>query len=1248
MISNNLVRKALYAFMFLGMLFSTLGTADPHQAWTKALSAPRGQTQTTGKFRDLGLISQTDGWVLIGSHLYWTVNRGVSWSEMTPSLPSDATIYAVRFLNTETGWMLWADSGADGSLVLQMERTSDHGNSWNNTVVQTLVPNDPDIDVESASLDWLDENTGWVSVKQKTGSNFSLGTLFRTGDGGQTWVRSPLPIGEPVYFVNSQVGWMAGGPAGDQLFKTQDGGGTWEEQSLPGGIAGSQSYSIYPPVFDSPKNGLLTVVTLNGDDFQAGFYSTTDGGQNWILGSSLPLGSRVSRLPLSLLDARNLSATIPDSNRIIHLVNGEVKTVINQDKMSAAIVDLKMLSSNTGWAKWNTGDCTTQATTDGSKNISCTSTTKLIATQDGGLTWDTVALPVIGNKTPTLTQSYASAFSSLTQEQSISAGNTLSFLGQGFDQCEITNLDNLQNWWNNSPYKTLNLYIGGSLRGCTNHALNASYVNQMRQQGWAFSPTWVGPQAPCTSFSDRIDSNVTVAYNEGVNQADLAVTQLVALALSNSVVYYDMEGYGTDQACRNAVNAFVNGWVHELHTLGYVAGIYASTMCNTGLSDYINISYPPDVIWPARWYHNPGEGSYDPSASVWDLGSCVPTTAWNNHQRIRQYGGDNNETWGSVTLNIDENVMDGVVAVPFFGVPSANFSASPLSGTVPLTVVFNINNTAFITTCSWNYGDGQTGSSCASSHSHVYTTAGTYTVSLTVSGPGGSGSLTRSNYIIVTQPAGLPDLIPYPRSGESTPVVLSSLTGTTTNGNLYAGQPVYIDWGIKNNSTMNITTNFTVDLFINDQRFIDYVFTGLGAGATAGFDDWSVTWNTAGCYPVKLVVDNTDNVVESNENNNNYSSQFCWEAAMPVGPTTVAPAGMITATKPTFQWLPVTNAYYYMLYVYSIGANSNVYSIANIPYYQVCTATLCSYPSSIVLSAGDYQFKVGMINIYNDSAYSPWMTFTVGGAPATPSNLLPTGTVTVTKPTFTWNKSAGASWYDLFVYPAGLSIPITSATSLPASSICNTSTCTWTPSTDLPSGYYLFNVRAGNLVSASAFSPWGTFTVAVDNTTQIISGNAGVAGATLSYSDGTLQTATADSNGDYLFTVSYNWSGEVTPSKVSYKFTPENISYTDVTSNLLNQNYTAEFGTCTISGNAGGTDVTLSYLDGGSQTATADANGDYSFTVPYNWSGTVTPDKDGYLFVPDHLSYNDLTSDHSGQNYAAYILRYIFLPLVIR
>ena len=55
-------------------------------------------------------------------------------------------------------------------------------------------------------------------------------------------------------------------------------------------------------------------------------------------------------------------------------------------------------------------------------------------------------------------------------------------------------------------------------------------------------------------------------------------------------------------------------------------------------------------------------------------------------------------------------------------------------------------------------------------------------------------------------------------------------------------------------------------------------------------------------------------------------------------------------------------------------------------------------------------------------------------------------------------------------------------------------------------------------------------------------------------------SSTTDSNGYYSNTVWYDWSGVVTPSKLSYTFNPPSMSYSTVTSDIPDQNYTGVMG----------------------------------------------------------------------------------------
>ncbi|MFC1604678.1 hypothetical protein ACFL5F_06585 [Planctomycetota bacterium] len=77
--------------------------------------------------------------------------------------------------------------------------------------------------------------------------------------------------------------------------------------------------------------------------------------------------------------------------------------------------------------------------------------------------------------------------------------------------------------------------------------------------------------------------------------------------------------------------------------------------------------------------------------------------------------------------------------------------------------------------------------------------------------------------------------------------------------------------------------------------------------------------------------------------------------------------------------------------------------------------------------------------------------------------------------------------------------------------------------------------------------------------------------------------------------------------------------------------------TLTISGKAGMAGVNMIGLPGHTVT---DKNGYYSATVNYDWSGTVTPTKEGYSFEPASRIYAKLTSDQTDNNYSLKIINY--------
>jgi PKD repeat protein len=84
-----------------------------------------------------------------------------------------------------------------------------------------------------------------------------------------------------------------------------------------------------------------------------------------------------------------------------------------------------------------------------------------------------------------------------------------------------------------------------------------------------------------------------------------------------------------------------------------------------------------------------------------------------------------------------------------YGAPEAAFTVSRTSGCEPLTVTFTDQSSGDaarpVTEWNWDFGDSTT--STDQNPSHTFTQQGRYTVSLTVSGPTGSDTETKTNYI---------------------------------------------------------------------------------------------------------------------------------------------------------------------------------------------------------------------------------------------------------------------------------------------------------------------------------------------------------------------------------------------------------------------------------------------------------------------------------------------------------------------
>lgn len=300
---------------------------------------------------------------------------------------------------------------------------------------------------------------------------------------------------------------------------------------------------------------------------------------------------------------------------------------------------------------------------------------------DGGQSWQNIPLP------ESLSTSLQSDFTLPSVRTDDSTVNTVvTWSGHGFDKCEAPKVTEARSWKNSSPFGAVNLYVGGNSRACANDIITASYVAELYAQGWRFIPTWVGPQAPCTSFRNRFSELPATAYQQGVENAAAAVSRMIELGFTDAqgrgaVVYYDMEYFPYSASCSEAVRAFVRGWNTQLKQSGFTSGLYATTS-NLSSNTIYNLDPATDAVWMAEWYKTPG---FRDNETVWDQ-YYLPNNYWSNHQRIHQYSDAYTDTWGGVSMNVGPDVLDGPVAVPYQrgdGLPVTSFSLAGSYGVLP-------------------------------------------------------------------------------------------------------------------------------------------------------------------------------------------------------------------------------------------------------------------------------------------------------------------------------------------------------------------------------------------------------------------------------------------------------------------------------------------------------------------------------------------------------------------------------------
>ena len=257
--------------------------------------------------------------------------------------------------------------------------------------------------------------------------------------------------------------------------------------------------------------------------------------------------------------------------------------------------------------------------------------------------------------------------------------------------------------------------------------------------------------------------------------------------------------------------------------------------CKADFSNYgtwVDISAPGVGIWSLYHNHDDPESDYvasmDGTSMATPIAASVAALIWSKHpdwsaDQVKQRLFDSADDIDNLSCNSSYAGKLGAGRVNAYNAvnegganpPNAAFSADPTSGCAPLTVNFTDESTGDITSWSWDFGDGST--STEQNPTHTYNSAGSYTVSLTVTGPGGSDTETKADYITVTDVPNA-DFVGDPTSGTA-PLTVSFTDQST-------GNPTSWSWD-------------------------------FGDGSTSTEQNPTHTYNAAGTYTVKLTASNS-------------------------------------------------------------------------------------------------------------------------------------------------------------------------------------------------------------------------------------------------------------------------------------------------------------------------------------------------------------------------------------------------------
>jgi PKD repeat protein len=656
-------------------------STDNGSSWTQVASLPTGffsgDVRSIAINNDGHIFACFYGFLLDYGSIFRSTDNGESWEKVSTDSVDAHSVQSIAI--SFSGYIF---AGTNGGGVF---RSIDNGDSWIKVNVGMT-----DLDVEALAI----SSNGYIFAGTYGGG------VFRSTDNGDSWtsVNSGLTSSFIATITIKSNGHVFVGTNWSGIFRSTDNGDNWTR--IIGGLTDLNVRS-----FAINTEGQLFAGTFGG------VFQSTDNGENW---TEINTGlTNLNILSLAINSNGHIFASTYGSGVFRSIDSGDSWTAANAGLARVYILSLAFNSSGHIFAG--------------------TSGSGVFRSTDNGDSWTEVNAGIGNNNLWALTINTAGyMFAGISY-----------FGGSG---AIFRSNDNGDSW---IQIYSIARYVRSFVANANGHIFAGTQgagVFRSLNNGDSWTEVNVGLTNSVVQslainssgnlFAGTRDGGIFRSTNNGDSwtevNAGLTNLDVVALAISpNGYIFAGTDGGGIFRSTDNG-----DSW----------------TAVNTGLTRVYIIDLAIN-----------SNGSIFTGTS----GSCIFRST-NNGDSWTQVNTSQLPGIETLTINLDDYIFVGTNGVYRSVLPTtipvADFSASPTEGDMPLTVQLTDQSTGQITSWSWDFGDGKF--STDTNPSHTYVDTGIYTLSLTVTGFGGSDTRTKENYITVNEPAPVADFSGSPRTGE--------------------------------------------------------------------------------------------------------------------------------------------------------------------------------------------------------------------------------------------------------------------------------------------------------------------------------------------------------------------------------------------------------------------------------------------------------------------------------------------------